>query len=226
MRGLSTHTKQLYRTGLSLAERLCAEIVRVTANVHVYTEHDEAKDIVSESDPCISELASASVRAHEEERERSALEVHDRIAAPLATVFLKLEALRHRPELDPPVQQEIQNASAILQHSIKESRNIMNDFYPSGLSEFGLVRLMEYEVEDFEQQTECLISLKTDCPVRPPRDVEITLYRIFHEALINVRRHAPEAKSTTVSITYRDQVAVLRVEDNGPGFDLEAENVQ
>ena len=42
---------------------------------------------------------------------------------------------------------------AILQQAIRESRNIMNDFYPAGLSEFGLVRLMEDEVEDFERQT-------------------------------------------------------------------------
>ena len=57
--------------------------------------------MVRESDQRISELVSASVRDHEEERERSALEVHDRITAPLAGVFLKLELLRHSSGLDP-----------------------------------------------------------------------------------------------------------------------------
>ena len=116
----------------------------------------------------------------------------------------------------------MERASVFLREAIAESRNIMNDLYPAGLAEFGSVLLMEDELGRFKEDTGCLVSFYADCPARPPRDVEVTLYRIFREALTNIRRHAQDAKNVTVSFSCTDQVVVLRVQDDGPGFDVEA----
>ena len=81
--------------------------------------------------------------------------------------------------------------------------------------------LVEEELDNFEEDTECLVAFDADCPARPPGDAEITLYRIFHEALTNIRKHAPDAKNVAVSLACLDQVVVLQVGDDGPGFQVE-----
>lgn len=148
--------------------------------------------------------------------------MHDRIAQPLHGVSQQLQALQRMANTDPEGKQLTDRASVLLQEAITESRNIMYDLYPAGLAEFGSVLLMEDELDCFEEDTGCLVRFDADCPARPPRDVEVTLYRIFREALTNIRRHAQDAKNVTVSFSCNDQVVVLRVQDDGPGFDVEA----
>ena len=48
-----------------------------------------------------------------------------------------------------------------------------------GLSDFGIVALVEEELDSFEEDTGCLVASDADCPIRPPGEAEITLYRIF-----------------------------------------------
>ena len=185
------------------------------------TQRKWTETALRESEQRIRELATESVRAHEEERQWSALEVHDRIAQPLAAVFQQIQTLKDKAGADPTTRRVAEGASILLQEAIRESRNIMNDLYPAGLSEFGILALVEEELDSFEEDTECLVAFDADCPVRPPGDAEITLYRIFHEALTNVRKHAPDAKKVAISLACSDQAVVLQVRDDGPGFQVE-----
>lgn len=184
------------------------------------TERKLAEQALRESEQRIRDLAAESVRAHEEERQRSALEVHDRIAQPLAAVFQQIQVLKDQTLSDPDIGKLAERASVLLQEAIRESRNIMNDLYPAGLDEFGIAALMEDELESFAEDTGCPVSFNPELSMRLPNDVEIVFYRIFHEAFINVRRHAPTAASVAVSIGYSDQVATLQIHDDGPGFDV------
>jgi len=67
-----------------------------------------------------------------------------------------------------------------------------------------------------------LFLVAADCRVRAPRNVEVTVYRIFREAITNSRRHAPDATNVSVTLTCSYQVTILEVQDDGPGFDLSA----
>ena len=97
----------------------------------------------------------------------------------------------------------------------------MNDLYPAGLEEFGVVRLMEHELDGLQEDMGCLVEFVDDCPIKAAHEVEITLYRILHEALINIRRHAPNVKNVGVLLKFKNQIALLQVQDDGPGFDIE-----
>ena len=50
----------------------------------------------------------------------------------------------------------------------------------------------------------------------------MALYRIFHQSLNNIRRHAASANKVIVSVAYEAQVLSLYVQDDVPGFDVEA----
>ena len=50
----------------------------------------------------------------------------------------------------------------------------------------------------------------------------MALYRIFHQSLNNIRRHAASANKVIVSVAYEAQVLSLYVQDDVPCFDVEA----
>jgi signal transduction histidine kinase len=51
-------------------------------------------------------------------------------------------------------------------------------------------------------------------------DTKITLYRLIQESLNNVRKHA-DASQVTIRLVASFPNIILRIEDNGMGFDVE-----
>jgi two-component system sensor histidine kinase DegS len=54
---------------------------------------------------------------------------------------------------------------------------------------------------------------------RLPDTVELAFYRIIQEALSNIRKHS-QAQQTTVLLQFGDQEVILKIEDNGIGFEI------
>ena len=52
-----------------------------------------------------------------------------------------------------------------------------------------------------------------------PRDAQMGIYRILQEALTNISKHA-QAKNIKVLIEKNEDGILMRVEDDGKGFDL------
>ena len=165
------------------------------------------QDALSEREQRMRELAAASIAAQEEERQWIAFEVHDRIALTQA---------------NPPAGQVAVRASVLLREAIREARYIMNDLHPPVLEEFGVAPLIEKELRRLQEDAGCRTTFDSSYLLRPSQNVEVTLYRIFHEALTNIRRHATSATNVAVVLACKDQTTNLQVQDNGPGFDVEA----
>lgn len=162
----------------------------------------------------------AAIRAQEDEREWLALEVHDRLAQTLATVFQQLQTLESLGASSPEIRRVAVRGSILCREVIREARNIMNDLRPPVLDELGLVPLVQEELlRHLEQEASCQVQQRISYPVRPPRDVELVLYRIFHEALINIQRHS-KATKVIVSLDGDGEAVRLQVEDNGVGFNV------
>lgn len=76
-------------------------------------------------------------------------------------------------------------------------------------------------VSDFERLTRSEVDIHTDSvPVDAPLPLKITIYRVLQEALANSYRHAP-GSAQRVDLLTDDQDLVLRVADDGAGFDPE-----
>jgi len=189
-------------------------------NAELYAKIKQAEEALRHSEQRIRELAKESIHAHEEERQWAALEVHDRILQPLVAAHQQIQTLQSETWSGSEGRQVTERALGLVQEAINEARNVMNDLYPAGLTEFGLIPLMAEKLRSFEEDTGCLVAFDNDCTNRPLRDVEITIYRIFHEAVTNIRKHAPDAKNVAVSLACLDQVFVLQVRDDGPGFQV------
>jgi signal transduction histidine kinase len=109
----------------------------------------------------------------------------------------------------------------MVQGSIVAVRNLAYDLRPPGLDQRGLVRTISQYCQDFSDRhgvsvdfhAAGLDALKLDF------DTEINLYRLVQEALNNVKKHA-HAKHVTVRMIGSSLNIVLRIEDDGKGFEV------
>ena len=84
--------------------------------------------------------------------------------------------------------------------------------------DLGLAAAVEWQAQEFQARTgiECRLRLAAQ-EVEAP-DVSTALFRILQETLTNVARHAEAKRAEVVLQKQRDRL-VLRIRDDGRGFD-------
>jgi signal transduction histidine kinase len=178
----------------------------------------ELGQILAQREEHLDQLMRSTIEAQEAEREWICLEVHDGVAQTMASAFQHLQAYEAMPasrlnEARP----HILRAAALVRQAIGECREVINSITPAPLSELGLVATLRQELRRFEEDTGCSVQLNAP-KVRLPRDTEVALYRIVHEAVTNVKKHA-QSKSLKVEISQDRSTVSIRVKDSGVGFD-------
>lgn len=154
------------------------------------------------------------VTAHELERERLALELHEETAQVLAAALLA-----HRRVDAAETESERTEASALLRDllddSIQAVRSLAGELRPRVLDDFGLQTALEHLCSTFSAQTGIDVTLAAeDAPDRLPAEVELVLFRVVQEALAGVAR-AMRASSVRVSLLDARGVVTLTVQDDG-----------
>ncbi len=161
-------------------------------------------------------------QAQEKARQRIACDLHDQIAQDLFTVKIVCETLfDDEPAVPLEKRHRLLDLTKMLQGSIVAIRNLAYDLHPPGLDQRGLVRTASQYCQDFSDRHGVSVDfhaagmdgLKLDF------DIEINLYRLIQEALNNVKKHA-DAKHVTVRLIASSPNIVLRIEDDGKGFDV------
>ncbi len=203
------------RTSASLMQR------QLSIFAHELSEHfhreRELQRLLDQRMEQLREMQALSSVAQEEERQWIAMEVHDRVAQLLASVSHQLQTLESMTRSDAPTRQVAARASSLLREAIQEARNLMNDLYPPLLETFGVLPLMEEELRRFQEETGCQTNLQSHYPVRLSHEKELVLYRVFREAVSNVRRHA-HATAVVITLQSDPTGAKLSIQDNGAGF--------
>ncbi len=171
----------------------------------------------------VRDLIRDTLDAQEAERERICLEVHDGVTQTLASVFQYLQTLETTLLEGTPARQLLLRASALTKQAIQESREVINSLQPATLRDLGLVATLRQEMRQLEQETGWKVDFKTDA-IRLPRDVETGLYRIIHEAITNVRKHA-DTKHVRVRISSVDERVEVEVRDWGVGFNYNPQDM-
>ena len=92
------------------------------------------------------------------------------------------------------------------------------------LEDLGLVHTLAWYINDFSKKTGIEVSFEhSGMEITLAADMNINIYRMVQEALTNIARHA-DVKEAKVSISMDNQLVKLRVEDQGAGFDMEAQS--
>jgi PAS domain S-box-containing protein len=163
------------------------------------------------------------VTVQEEERRRIARELHDTLGQQLAALRLSIDILKSRAGEDGP-REEAERMQAIFDRLNSDVDFLAWELRPAALDMLGLDAALQTFVREWGEHFSIEADYRgsgSDAPRLAP-EVETNLYRILQEALQNVHKHAG-ATHVSVQLERRGGQAVLVVEDNGRGYDPDAE---
>jgi PAS domain S-box-containing protein len=168
-------------------------------------------------------LSRQLMQAQESERQMLSRELHDTVAQDLSVAKMECDLI-YRELLNDraPEAQRVQEISGILQKTIRGVRNMAYELRPPGLEEQGLVETIYQFCEDFTQMWEVPVDFQSAGLKRLKLDhnIQINLYRLVQEGLTNIRKHAAAGR-VTVKVAAAFPNIILRIEDDGRGFDVQ-----
>jgi two-component system, NarL family, sensor kinase len=164
-------------------------------------------------------LEAASARAHTiEERNRMAREIHDTLAQSLAALTMHLEVADALVDVarDPRLRDAVNRALGLARTTLDDARRSVLELREPPLEGRSLREALQLLAD---QQGEVPMTFEgfAELPSLPPA-VELGLYRIAQQALINIAQHA-RAQHAIVKISWTEQHVRLEIEDDGSGFD-------
>ncbi|MGW0184744.1 GAF domain-containing sensor histidine kinase [Streptomyces sp. NPDC003362] len=154
-----------------------------------------------------------------EERSRLAHELHDAVSQKLFSLRLTAQAATALVDRDPArAKCELQQVAALAAEAADELRAAVVELRPAALDEDGLVATLRTQIQVLDRAHTARVSFDS-CGVRAlPAAQEEALLRVAQEALHNALRHSG-ADRVDVALEKRGNGAVLRVTDDGSGFD-------
>jgi PAS domain S-box-containing protein len=162
-------------------------------------------------------LLAELVRLQEEERRRIATEIHDDPVQAMTAVEMRLESLRRRTGNDEE-RGALDGLSTAVSAAIGRLRRILVELRPPRLDQEGLAPALLGLLDRLREETGAAVHVEDRSLHEIPVEARTVLYRIAQEALTNTRKHA-EATEVRILIAERGGGVVLRVRDDGRGFD-------
>ena len=171
----------------------------------------------------IHTLSQELIRAQESERRMISCELHDRVGQDLSTLKISCETLfDDQPGLPIEIRHGVLELCKGLKEVISTVRDLAYDLRPSSLDQLGLVQTVYQYCEDFSEQNGLSVdffSAGMD-DLRLDFDTEINIYRLIQEGLNNIKKHA-DASRVIIRLVASSPNIILRIEDDGKGFDVE-----
>ncbi len=172
----------------------------------------------------VRSLSQQLMRAQEMERQRLSCDLHDHLAQDLSSLKISIDTLfDDYPDAPKGPKQRLIGLSKSVQGIIMSVRNLAYNISPASLSQSGLVPIVRQYCKEFSYRNGLIIDLFSAGmdAVRLDFDTEIGLFRVIQEALNNIKKHA-EAEHVTIRLIASFPKIILRIEDDGKGFDLES----
>ncbi|UCE54436.1 MAG: PAS domain-containing protein [Desulfobacterales bacterium] len=192
------------------------KVVSVIEHIRDITERKQAEIQ-------IRTLSQQLIQSQESERQMISRELHDRVTQDLSSIKIGIDTLVDRePCLSAEVRKNVLEYSQILQKAIGSVRDLSYDLHPPGLDDMGLVHALFMYCDEFAEKSGVKVNFE---PVGMSNffldsDTELNLYRLVQEGLNNIRKHA-HAGQANVKLVGTYPNIILRIEDNGKGFDLQ-----
>ena len=169
----------------------------------------------------LRELSSRLLDVQEEERRAFSRELHDEVGQSLSAVMLaatNLSAgLRTGAMEDMP--KHVETIRRLTESSLATVRNMSLLLRPSMLDDLGLLPALEWQAREISRRTEMEVSIEgEDVPAALSEQTKTCVYRVAQEALHNAERHS-RATSATVTLRSEGGRVLLKIADNGIGFD-------
>ncbi|TCZ67089.1 ATP-binding protein [Flaviaesturariibacter aridisoli] len=165
-------------------------------------------------------INEAVVNAQEEERYGLAMELHDNVQQLLTAAALNVDFLQTLPGT-PSTQDVTQNLKASLTEATLELRRLSQQLAPSTDPDFPLTDKIHSLTRSMSVNNRLQAKIYVDPGVRLSEKVQLGFYRIIQEQLTNVIKYA-QTSGVAITVQCEEESIVLRITDNGAGFDPRA----
>jgi PAS domain S-box-containing protein len=183
------------------------------------TSRKQTEQALLESREQLSGLIAHREEVREEERKYIAREVHDELGQILSGLQLNISLLDYKFGVDSPqLHNYVQETMSLMDKAIGAVRHIAAALRPVEL-DMGIVAALKWQAERFGSHSgiQCEVRIP-DEEIQLEESQAIALFRIVQESLTNILRHA-KADRVVISLVHDGDDYVLKVRDNGKGFD-------
>lgn len=167
-------------------------------------------------------VLSAVIRAEENQRQLISKELHDGLGPLLSSARMSVSALATIP-LEAHQRKILENAEYVIGEAVRSLTEISNNLSPHVLNNFGAARALNNFINKLQPICRTRMTFTTNMrDVRINSDREVILYRVVCELINNTLKHA-DAENLIIHMTQERDVITIHFEDDGCGFDTEAE---
>jgi PAS domain S-box-containing protein len=181
------------------------------------TERKRAEDLVHN-------LSQMLMQSQERERQMISRELHDSIAQNLCWLKMGCDSFfEGQSDVSSELIEKMKKLSKLTEQTIIAVRGLSYDLRPPGIDEMGLVPAIEIYCEEFSETGGLKIDFQSVGVHKfdLDNDTKIHIYRLIQEGLNNIRKHA-DADRAVIKLVGMFPNIILRIEDNGKGFDVNA----
>jgi signal transduction histidine kinase len=169
-------------------------------------------------------LLRHALTAQEQERKRIARELHDETSQAITSLTLSLQAIMAMAEMkgitDSEFMNKVKTTYSFAVHAGYEIVRLMKELRPTLLDELGLAAAIHrYAKDSLQAKGINVVAEFSGMEERLPPEVEVTLYRVAQGLIGNILEHS-EAKNVSIKIERSANECILRIEDDGRGFDV------
>ena len=193
------------------------------ASNHSANENTDT-DLIRLSAYRLHQLANKLIQSQEDERKRVSSELHDGLGQILSALKYKVEFASVEAKNNSGAINTEDVLSDILENvtiALGELRRVSSDLRPSVLDDLGLILTLKWFAEEYNKiYTELNIEFQIDVKEIDIQDKnKHVIYRIVQESMNNIAKHS-DAKNIFVHLTNSESGVLLRIKDDGSGFDL------
>jgi signal transduction histidine kinase len=176
---------------------------------------------IEKSQDRVKNLLEQVITTQEDERKRIARELHDMTLQDLSVILMKIDMCKLRP--DQISSEKVDEMRNITMKSLDGVVKIIQNLRPSLLDDLGMKSAIRWLLDNHlkEKGVEYFFNVigAEDMRFRP--EVEITLFRIIQEAIMNIAKHS-KAEHVFVIFRMNNTNVHVDIEDDGAGFDFES----
>jgi signal transduction histidine kinase len=194
-------------------QKIMIQNINLETRVAIRTEEMRASRQMAEH------LLKKAISSQEDERRRVARDLHDTILQDISAFLIKLDIWRLQPHL--VTVGTIDEMREIVTKTIDSIHAVIKDLRPSLLDDLGIDAAVMWLLNKHLSGKGINCYLDVESPVKRKRlspEVEITLFRILQESIVNIARHA-NAENVFVTLNARGAFVEISIEDDGDGFD-------
>lgn len=175
--------------------------------------HDDLKKGLVE----IQTLNGRLISAHEDERRRIAMELHDDLSQQVAVLGIRLSMIKRRLATVEGTRDAVVGVEKGLQNPENSIRALSHELHPALLERLGREVALQTHCGEFEELNGIRVHLDLQLNRHLDSQVALCLYRIVQEALRNVAKHSGSPEVWVSALESGDQIQ-LAVEDAGGGI--------